>query len=1031
MRTHRGHPEQEELKSRFIRRALGTGALCATLVLAGATAFLIEHTRKNALERAETVLDHNARNIEGVINRQFIQTEGALAQIPLLLADGLVAADAERSRDVAARLLQGLNFQNLVFRDLVLAKPSGEIWAAARTRSPELAFAGDAMLRLSVSGTSLLIGPNRNRMTGDWNWHLVRKINLPGQNVMLAAAEIPIAAFLTGLLDNVDITKLDIHIERANGRRIGSLPHDEMMIGRIPAEVIREQAQSLPNAAASSPTPKLELARTLLLPDLVLRVSMSQEDALSDWREERSRFILLGTGASTLILLIALGIIRLMERDESLSRERRRARVLLIESIEAMSDGFVMWDEQDRLVMCNNRFRELYALSAEFLVPGATFEDVIRKGAARGQYPQAQDDVEGFVNRTLAWHRAASSTVERLLPDGRWLMISDRRTPSGAIVGIRTDITSMRSMLDELGIANARIRDTAADLGIRNKLFDAAVNNMSQGLLMADGSGRVIVHNARFAQLLGIPDWDDSEGLALTTLFARIEEGSALASSFSRLVEWQSDLATAGQSGREVLCGAEGRYFAIVQQPLDGGGFVATYDDVTDRQAAEERIRFLAHHDSLTELPNRVLFRTGLATRVAALGRSRQGLAILYLDLDKFKDVNDTLGHPAGDALLGIVARRLRACLRDKDLVARLGGDEFAVVISGANIAEKAEQLARRIIPTLSAPYELDGQLIHIGVSIGVAITESKTANCDTLIRNADMALYEAKAKGRGGYCLFESGIEARLFTRLATERDLGGAVAGDQFELAYQPLIEMASGRTIGFEALLRWNHPTRGLLGPGHFIPLAEETGLIREIGAWCLRRATHDMAQLPPEVKIAVNLSPVQLKADSIVSQVLDALRDSGLAPGRLELEITESALLDDDERIVGHLHKLREAGVRIVLDDFGTGYSSLNYLRRFPFNKIKIDKVFVAEATTRHDCKVIVSSTIELARQLGMSTTGEGIETAEQSELLRQLGCTEGQGYLFGKPAPLAAALARFEDRNIIPFDPKRAQGQRGS
>jgi diguanylate cyclase (GGDEF)-like protein len=384
---------------------------------------------------------------------------------------------------------------------------------------------------------------------------------------------------------------------------------------------------------------------------------------------------------------------------------------------------------------------------------------------------------------------------------------------------------------------------------------------------------------------------------------------------------------------------------------------------------------------------------------------------LLYLDLDRFKHVNDTLGHPAGDELLAAVGQRLKRCVRDSDVVARLGGDEFAMICrDSAGNSETATALAERVIERLSAPYTIDGCRVEIGVSIGIAAALDQV-DADTLLRNADIALYQAKAEGRGTYRVFQTEIEDRLRTRLELETDLRLALERAQFSIAYQPIYSLEDMQICGFEALLRWHHPTRGMVPPSLFIPLAEELRIIKPIGAWLIRQVCADAAHVPEWIRIAVNLSAVQLDDDEVVSVVNGALAEHRIDPARLELEITESVLLDRSSNSISLLQQLHDAGLKIALDDFGTGYSSLSYLRSFPFDKIKIDRLFVGEITTREDCAAIVASIVGLARKLGMTTTAEGVETEEQLRLVREAGCETVQGYLLGRPMPFAEAVAQ--------------------
>jgi len=418
------------------------------------------------------------------------------------------------------------------------------------------------------------------------------------------------------------------------------------------------------------------------------------------------------------------------------------------------------------------------------------------------------------------------------------------------------------------------------------------------------------------------------------------------------------------------------------------------------------RMYFMAHHDALTGLSNRLLFHERLEEASEQRRRRGDGVALLCLDLDHFKQVNDTLGHPAGDVLLKAVAERLLACVRDGDVVARLGGDEFAILQRGANQPEHATVLAQRVIEALSAPYDLGGDRIVVGASVGIVIASPDLSSADLLMRSADIALYQAKGNGRDTFCFFENVMNEQIQARRAIEVDLREALGRGEFEVFYQPLFNLQTQLVSAFEALLRWRHPDRGLISPAEFIPLAEELGLIAPIGEWVTAQACRDAVTWPEHVKVAVNLSPVQFRNSGLVESVRRALESSGLPAHRLELEITESALLQDSEAVLATLHELRVLGLRTALDDFGTGYSSLSYLRSFPFDKLKIDQSFVREMAYRPDCLAIVTSVLGLARELGMATTAEGVETDEQLAQLRRVGCTEVQGFLFDRPRSAA-------------------------
>ena len=553
-------------------------------------------------------------------------------------------------------------------------------------------------------------------------------------------------------------------------------------------------------------------------------------------------------------------------------------------------------------------------------------------------------------------------------------------------------------------------RRAKGELGRQQVVLDTALENMSQGLCMFDADGKIMLFNERYAAMLRRTDIALTGRLLVDVLREEQAKG-----------QWQGDadeffarLVIDAREGRTTsqVVNRLGRSIRVVNQPMQGGGWVATFEDITEWLEAQAKISHMARHDALTGLPNRVLFHEQLEQGLRRTGSGDQ-LAVLCLDLDHFKDINDSLGHPIGDALLKEVGRRLKATVGESDTVARLGGDEFAVVQIGRSEEAAARCLAGRLVEVISAPYEIDDHQIVIGVSIGISLSPQDGSNADELLKNADLALYRAKADGRGTYRFFETGMDARAQARRLLEMDLRAALQRDEFQPYYQPIRDVASGRVVVFEALLRWNHPQRGLIAPINFIPLAEETGLIVQLGEFVLRSACTDAATWPDDVDVAVNLSPVQFRNPNLIASVTAALTVSGLPARRLELEITESVLLQNSEATLTTLHELRAMGVRISLDDFGTGYSSLSYLRSFPFDKIKIDRSFVSELATREDSMAIIRAVTGLGRSLGIVTTAEGVENDAQLELLRREGCTQAQGYLFSKPRPASDVALMLE------------------
>jgi diguanylate cyclase (GGDEF)-like protein len=571
---------------------------------------------------------------------------------------------------------------------------------------------------------------------------------------------------------------------------------------------------------------------------------------------------------------------------------------------------------------------------------------------------------------------------------------------------------------DEIGAMAAAIevfRKNAVDLRQTNLRFDAALSNMIQGLAMYDAGERLIVANLRLSELAGVTPGTLRLGATYREGLADDAPACWLPGGTLQAI-YRENQRQAPADGTSVTlerkCGS--RVVAFSSRPLADGGWLVTLEDITERRRNESRIEYMAHHDALTGLPNRVLFHERLEESLMRAARG-EGFALLYLDLDRFKPVNDTLGHPAGDALLQEVTRRLLTELRETDAVSRLGGDEFAVLQASVSQPQQAALLAQRLIAALCAPYDIGGHTVDVGVSIGIALAAGEGDTSDALLKNADLALYRAKLDGRGTWRFFEPDMDAQMQARRRMELDLRYALEAEQFEVHYQPVLDLRECRVVGLEALLRWRHPTNGPTSPEEFIPIAEEIGLIGPIGEWVLRRACAHAAAWPGHVKIAVNMSAVQFRAGALlVDRVGSVLLATGLAPNRLELEVTETAMLQDTDETVATLHGLKALGVSIALDDFGTGYSSLSHLRRFPFDRVKIDRSFVQYlGKADNDSAAIVRAVIGLCADLGVAVTAEGVETEEQLEWLMAGRPIDAQGFLLSRAVAAEAVPALIE------------------
>jgi len=577
---------------------------------------------------------------------------------------------------------------------------------------------------------------------------------------------------------------------------------------------------------------------------------------------------------------------------------------------------------------------------------------------------------------------------------------------------------SMSLMIEEIDTVNrnlellvakrsAELQARERDLQAQNVRFDIAINNMTQGLLLFDSSERLIVCNQRYTAMYGLSPDVVKPGINLRDLVGYRKQMGTFDGDVDKYCAALSRSMLEGKTSHHQTETPDGRTILIVNKPVAGGGWVATHEDITERRRAEEQVRHLAHYDALTDLPNRVLFHERLAQELARLAPDQQ-LAVIYIDIDEFKSVNDTLGHQAGDELLKSVAASLRRHANPNEFIARLGGDEFAIMQTAVRNQAEIVGLVTRIFEAIRAPFECLGHQVTSDASVGIAVAPQHGSGLDQILKNADLAMYAAKSAGRRTWRFFEPAMDARVKARRELETDMRQALLDGAFEVYYQPCVRLDDNSITGCEALVRWRHPERGMISPVDFIPVAEETGLINELGECVLNTACKDAMTWPGEFKLAVNVSPVQFKSGTLALKIAAALAASRLPARRLELEITEAVLIRDDDAALSVLHQLRALGVRIALDDFGTGYSSLSYLQRFPFDKIKIDRCFVSDLASQGGSS-IVQAVVNIAAARDMMTLAEGVETSEQRESLRALGCSEMQGFLFSRPVPAAEIL----------------------
>jgi diguanylate cyclase (GGDEF)-like protein/PAS domain S-box-containing protein len=677
-------------------------------------------------------------------------------------------------------------------------------------------------------------------------------------------------------------------------------------------------------------------------------------------------------------------IVRKRAEAEAAIAEARKSHERLREAIDILPQGIVFLDAEGRYILWNKKYAEIYNRSSDLFEHGARLEDTIRVGVARGDYPEAVGREEEWIAERLTKLYRPGERHEQKLADGRVILIEERLTEDGGVIGLRVDITELKQ------------REASFRL-----LFDS--NPAPMIVCSLDGEHILGVNDAAIEHY-GYSR-AEFEKLTIRALQA-----------FDNELPWVGDHSSDEQAARtwkHVRADGSLIDLAIYSRELIHGeqpAVLLALMDITERKRAEARLAFMAQHDGLTGLPNRNLLRQQMDDMLLHTRRTSDKLAVLVLGLDNFKVVNDTLGHGVGDKLLRGVAKRLRSTLREEDALARLNSDEFAIIQNGVTRPEDAVLLAKRLLEAIADPYLLDGNSVVIGASIGIAMSPSDGEESEKLLKSADMALSRAKTDFRGTFSFFEAEMDARAQSRRKIETDLRDAIQNGQLQPHYQPLVDLATGRITGFEALVRWPHPERGMISPGEFIPVAEETGLINPLGGLMLRRACIDAAQWPDDVRVAVNLSPLQFRTGNLLASVMDALKQSGLPARRLELEITETLVLEKSSQVLATLHALRALGVRISMDDFGTGYSSLSYLRSFPFDKIKIDQSFVRDLAANRDAQAIVRSIISLGKGLGVTITAEGVETESELSCLRAEGCHEGQGFLFSRARPNAEIVA---------------------
>jgi diguanylate cyclase (GGDEF)-like protein/PAS domain S-box-containing protein len=810
---------------------------------------------------------------------------------------------------------------------------------------------------------------------------------------------------------------------RQDGTLLARYPFAGQIGTKVPASVLTTLSASRSGVSRSiSPVDgeaRIAAAYHLVKYPLAVVITQNEASAFAAWRRTALTMGFIATVMIIIIIIAVCLIARSWKQQERLNAARaeviesdkvralaeaelNRQRDLAEQSmrfnaaVENMTQGLCMFDREKRLVVCNELYARMYRLPSELLKAGTSHSDIIadrvRNGILKGGHGTVDVQHQLTTLSALSEEQRSSRVDEHA--DGKLIRVTRQPLIGGGWVATHDDITEQQRAEQELDETK--------------RFLDSIIENIPIAVVVKDAVTReYILVNRAFQEMLGA----DRHEILGRTVFDIYNKKTA---DFINKTDNEFLLNSSGIKYKEydVETQQEGPRIHATNRILirdnygDAKYLVVVIDDVTERKKSEQRIAFMAHHDALTGLANRAAVTQQIDDAAARQRRRGDPFTVLLLDLDRFKHVNDTLGHSAGDALLRQAATRLKGLLRETDVLARLGGDEFAVIQSGeSNQREAASGLADRIIEIIGKPFQLDGTDVNIGTSIGIALAPEHGTNPDSLLKMADMALYGAKSGGRNGYRFFDPDMGAAANARHALENELRRAIQQNEFELHYQPIVDTKTRRICGAEALVRWRHPTKGMIGPDKFIPLAEDTGMIVQIGEWVLRTACADAVHWPASVKLAVNLSPVQFRKTNLSDMVMGALAQAGLPPERLELEITETALIESAAECLPALHRFRNAGITIALDDFGTGYSSLSQLTMFLFDKIKIDKSFTQNLTKRAECAAIISATLTLAQNLDIATTAEGVETNDQYQLLKLAGVTSLQGYLFKRPGPV--------------------------
>ncbi|CCD97903.1 EAL domain-containing protein [Bradyrhizobium sp. STM 3809] len=1010
-----GGAESEQLGSSVWRGPVPWLIACGALLIAAivvGTIVMASDFRARTIANNERELENTVLLLTRHFAQQFEDAETSVAHvIGRMQLRSISSSEAFRARmtqpDIREMLqsqVNGLSYMG----DLTVIDADGNFvnWSSPDPLPPvnvsDRPYFNE--LKMASQPDALVITPVTSRVTSGWATIVAHRLSgANGEFLGLLTRRVDPRTYETFMESIALGNNAAITLFHADGTVLARYPHVEAVMGRRIAKRSLHEAVldgSVRTGVMKSPVDDIEkiiaAAKISRFP-LTMTTTKTVDDALADWRSQ----VVLLVGAAVLAVFVIAVMFSLMIsqiiRQNQIARGRLENEKQRVETaLDNMTQGLISFDANACVVMFNQRFIDLLGLSAEVIRPGVHLSQVVAHCKARGAF---NGDAAGLC-ADIADRTKAGGTSQMIAEgsSGRFFNVIDKPLASGGWVTTIEDISEQRRLEQE--------RD-------RNYAFlSEIIDHIPSHIIVKDVRDRRYVLVNRSTEAGFGLSRQDIVGRTVFDLMSRPSAEKVTADDDRALKQadglfigehpWQ----TPGLGLRYITS----RRIAIADETQQPRYLINVIEDTTERRLADEKIAHLAHFDALTELPNRVLFRERIDEEIE---RARHGtsFALLYIDVDEFKGINDSLGHHVGDELLKTIARRIESCVGPEDMVARLGGDEFAVLLTTAADEDEVVVAVTEILNTIRKPYRCLGHQLSTDASIGIALAPRDGVERDQLTKNADLAMYAAKAGGRRTFRFFEPSMDENARARLQLQQDLRRAIVENQFELHYQPLLGFTRNVMTGCEALLRWRHPERGMVPPLDFIPLAEDTGLINEIGDWVMRTACAEAANWPADIRIAVNVSPVQLKSPTLALRIASALSAAGLAPERLEIEITEAVLISDDDVALSVLHQLHDMGVRIALDDFGTGYSSLSYLKRFPFDKIKIDRCFVSDLNVGSS-SAIVQAVVSIAAASNMTTTAEGVETGAQQSALRQLGCTEMQGYLFSAPKPAAELRKLF-------------------